>query len=73
MLEAHLLPSSWTPSLGFGLVGGVKNSSSSEMSPTGPMASGHLQSHFQTATRTRLTSKRGMVRERRQVEQKVAR
>ena len=44
-------PPSWVQ--GERHVGGVKNTSSSEMSPTGPMASGHLQSHFHTATRTR--------------------
>jgi hypothetical protein len=63
-LDGEMWATSWTAP-GTGDVGGVKNSSSSEMAPTGPIASGHLQSHFQTATRTRLTSKRAMVRERR--------
>ena len=54
-------PSSWVQ--GGGLVGGVKNTSSSEMLPTGPMASGHLHSHFHTATRTWLPSERGIARE----------
>ena len=55
-----------------GLVGGVKNSSSPETSPAGPMTSGHLQSHFQTADRTRFTSKGGMVRGGWQQEQNAA-
>ena len=55
---------------GVGLVGGVKNISSSETSPIDPMASGHLVSHFHTAARTRLTSKRGMARDKRQAEQR---
>ena len=44
-----------------GVVGGVKNSLSLELSSTGPMASGHLQSHFQTDALTRITSKGAMV------------
>lgn len=44
-----------------GVVGGVKNSLSLELSSTGPMASGHLHYHFQTAALTLITSKRVMV------------
>lgn len=65
-MDAEMIPTSSSWVQGEGLVGGVKNTSSSEMLPTGPMASGHLQSHFHTATRTRFTSKRGMARDRRQ-------
>ena len=59
--DSEMTPSSSARSKG--LVGGVKNSSSPEMSPVGPMASGHLQSHFQTAILTRFTSNGDMVRE----------
>jgi hypothetical protein len=45
-----------------GDVGGVKNSLSLELSSTGPMTSGHLQSHFHTAVLTRVTSKGAMLR-----------
>lgn len=45
-----------------GDVGGVNHSSSLERTSTGPMASGILQSHFQTAAVTRLTSGRAMLR-----------
>ena len=38
-----------------GDVGGVWNSSSLEVSWTGPMASGHLENHFQTAALMRAT------------------
>lgn len=50
--------------VGGGDVGGVKNSSSSEVSSTGPMVSGHLQNHFQTAALTRVTWRDDMVREK---------
>lgn len=70
--DAEVIAACWSWVRGEGLVGGVKNTSSSEVSPTGPTASGHLQSHFHTAARTRITSKRGMVRERRQLEENTA-
>ena len=56
LLEAGMVLPSSSSAQGNGLVGGVKNSSSPELSPVGPMASGHLRSHLQTATRTRFTS-----------------
>ena len=40
----------------------MKNSSSLELSSKGPMASGHLQSHFQTDALIRVASKRAMLR-----------
>ena len=46
-----------------GVVGGVKNSSSLEVSETEPIVSGHLQNHFQTAALTRLTWSDAMLRE----------
>lgn len=46
-----------------GVVGGVKKSLSLELSSRGPIASGHLQSHLQTAARTCLTSTRAKLRE----------
>ena len=49
---------------GGGDCGGVKNSSSLEVSWTGPMTSGHLQNHFQTAELTRVTFRGAMLGER---------
>jgi hypothetical protein len=53
--ESGLLDTCWSSLHRPGVVGGVKNSLSLELSSTGPMASGHLQSHFHTAVLTRLT------------------
>ena len=47
-----------------GVVGGVKNSSSLEESEIGPIVSGHLQNHFQTAALTCLSLIDAMLREK---------
>jgi hypothetical protein len=57
-----MLVTCWSCAPSSGDVGGVKNSMSLELSSTGPMTSGHLQSHFHTAVLTRLTSKGAMLR-----------
>lgn len=56
LVSPEMVPASSSSAVGKGLVGGVKNSSSPELSPMGPMTSGHLRSHLQTADRTRFTS-----------------
>ena len=62
--DSGLLGTWWSSTHRPGDVGGVKNSVSLELSSTGPMASGHLQSHFHTDELTRATSKGAMLRAR---------